>query len=259
MKVIVNETISAVTASSEDAEYPVSNVLNRHPKKAWKAAPTVNSAFLNVSISGGITDLGIVGTNAKTVRAAAPEVLPMTWANGDDEMSFENPSGAIIWEGSEMIITALKLVDADTGDMWIELDQMADEEEFTLLLEADEGETLTVGVVSGGHALVLPDPDYGITEGLIDHSIEKETANGGYYYRKRNIVRKYGLKIDADRNTEAIDLMRKIGMALGQKSLMWRLTNLNHSQWVVYGRVKVSQTHNTWQKNNVKIELTEAV
>jgi hypothetical protein len=259
MKVITSETISAVTASSEDTEYPASNVLNRHPKKAWKALPTVNTAFLNITVGGGITDIGIVGTNATQVRAAAQEVLPMTWTNGDSAMTFENPSGTITWEGSEMILTALALVDTDTGDMWLELEEMEDAEEFTLLLEAAEGETLTVGVLSGGHAMVFPDPDYGVTEKLIDHSIEKETANGGYYFRKRNIVRKYKLAIDADRNTEAIDVMRKIGIALGQKSLMWRLTNLNHSQWIVYGRVKVSQTHNTWQKNNVKIELTEAV
>ena len=183
----------------------------------------------------------------------------MTWTSGDSPITFENPSGTIVWEGSEMVITALSLVDTDTGDMWLELSQMQNETEFTLLLEAEEGETLTVGVISGGYAESFPDPDYGVAESLIDHSIEKETSNGGYYYRKRNIVRKYSMSVEVERDTEAITLMRKIGMAVGQKSLMWRLTNLNHSQWVAYGRVKLSQVHNTWQKNKVKIELTEAV
>jgi len=62
MKIILNNSIVSVTASSADAGHPASNLLNDSPKKKWLAASSsVTMASLSVIVSGVTGGLGVVG------------------------------------------------------------------------------------------------------------------------------------------------------------------------------------------------------
>lgn len=62
-----------------------------------------------------------------------------------------------------------------------------------------------------------------------------------------------------ERATEAFTMMRSIGLKKGKNPLMWRITDFNDSQWIIYGRVAVGQSHDMRLHNLLNITLTEAV
>ena len=51
MKVIYPDNIASISADEEDANYPVSNLQNNHPKKVWKG--TSRDAVITAIVQGG--------------------------------------------------------------------------------------------------------------------------------------------------------------------------------------------------------------
>ncbi|MBW1778932.1 MAG: hypothetical protein JRJ54_15330, partial [Deltaproteobacteria bacterium] len=65
MKVIYPNNITVLSADEEDASYPVSNLLDDHPKKVWRG--TSKDAKLTLTVSEG-AGVGIANTNAVSIN-----------------------------------------------------------------------------------------------------------------------------------------------------------------------------------------------
>ena len=69
--IIYPEATVTVTASSEDANYPATNLTaNDYRKKVWKAASGTQAATLRCAISGTAEVIALYGTNAETAICA---------------------------------------------------------------------------------------------------------------------------------------------------------------------------------------------
>lgn len=259
MKVIIDNNITAVSASSENTNYLASNVLNKHPKRVWKCVDLVSDARITLTVSGSVTNVGIANTNAVQAYMSKNTTSELTWfTSSGSPVDWDGSDGSTLtWESGDFVDSQLTLIDTDTGDIWIELTNY-NIETLILRLVAESGETLHAGVVVAGEAVEYPNQKYPIQENLIDYSFEDTLSNGSHYYRQGNIVREYSFDAGMMRDTDALSIMRDIGMKKGKSPLMWRLTAFNNSQWIVYGRLEVSQSHE-FAMNNVSMKITEAV
>lgn len=61
---IARNNIIAISASSENSEFPASRMLGLHPTRPYKAVDGVNFAIITADVIGGCSDILIAGTNA---------------------------------------------------------------------------------------------------------------------------------------------------------------------------------------------------
>lgn len=260
MKVIIDEKIESVSAASENANYPASSMLNRHPKRVWKAADGVSDTRISLTVDSLLTDVGIVNTNAKEVYISRPVFADFTFESGGDDVEWTSPGGTVFnWYISDYTDSKPPLIDTDTGDIWVDGINLYGGTLLTLRLIAEDGETVQVGVVSGGVAEEFRDPYYGVEEIFNDYSVQAELSNGSHYYKKGNIVREFGFQALMERDTEAFVLMRSVGLKKGQEPLMWKITEINHSQWLVYGRATITQNHTAHRHNSLSVNIKEVI
>lgn len=257
MKVIYSDNVLSITASEADASYPVANLSDEHTKKVWKA--TSADAVLTVNLASGGA-LGIANTNATTVSVAVNGWVDGDWTVGGVATSWTVGGVATSWTSVGALTVGSSLIDADTGDLWVDFTESTLALEVVLALASATGTILQAGVLRGGDIYDVSNPAYGIKENLNDHSIILELSNGSTYYRKRDVVRNYSASVLLLRETDALNLMRQIGVALGPQPLMWLLADVStDSEFIVFGKAKLSQSHDYFEHNNVSIDITEVV
>jgi len=250
VKVIYSDNITSISASEEDASYPIANAMDLHPKKVWKGESS--SAAIQVDISKG-SALGIANTNALEVTGIVIECpAGAVWESGVEW-------DGIAWKVESVGTIGNFLTDTDTGDIWLDYDEVDSVHRITFTLTCASDEIIQAGVISAGGVISVEGPLYGVNEQPIDYSVVKELSNGSFYFRKRDVVRSYSCELKITRATESKRFMRDIGIKLGQRPIMWLIADDGDSQWVVFGRCAVSQSHDMALHNSVSISITEVV
>lgn len=84
MKHIRENNIVSISALSENASYPATNMLDEHPKRKFKAADLINSTVITVGIVGGCSHILLAGTNAATATVNVTDPSVCAWAEGDE-------------------------------------------------------------------------------------------------------------------------------------------------------------------------------
>lgn len=82
MRHILGNKVVSVTASSENSNYPATNLLDSHPKRQWRAASGIYRADLALSLPYGCTDVMVAGTNAAQATVSVADPNETTWADG---------------------------------------------------------------------------------------------------------------------------------------------------------------------------------
>jgi len=231
MKCIYPDKITSISASEADASFPVTNLSDAHPKKVWKG--TSRDAVLTVIASAGGA-LAVIATNATSITVVISTGQTLVWDTGIAWIS------GIVWDTTgDADTTELSLLDGDIdGAIWSQF-ASARTSAFTatITLTADAGETIQAGIVRCGTANDYKDPQYGISESLIDYSIIKELNNGATYFRKRDVVRTFDFKLLEDRDTDFYEFMLTVSRAMGPTPIVWRIRGTaTDNKWIVFAR-----------------------
>ncbi|MDH5524437.1 MAG: hypothetical protein OEY01_10665 [Desulfobulbaceae bacterium] len=224
MKVIYPNNISAAVADEEDAEFPDDNVLDKYPKKIWKA--TSADAKLIVTVVGSSNGLAIFNTNARE--------MTVTVKDGDGVVVESNT-----YTLGDVIDTYLELI-TDAGEiytsLWVEYLYQTLQHTIEIDFLAQTPNVAQAGIVWAGLVRTFPDPVGDLGEGRVDYSIVKELNNGAFYTRKRDIVRTFAGQIRVDRSPDFYQFM-KIYDGVGPDPLPFRVvSSQDDREWAVFGK-----------------------
>jgi hypothetical protein len=260
MKVILENAVSSISANTEDASYPVENLLDNHPQKMYKVANTSDDyAEITVGTLGTTGGLGLVNIIAD--RAS---------------IYIENPNG-IIWEPTnttwanvtwkEYPNSLNKEIVFDTtqeyNTLWVDFNQFEGSVDIIIKLYMDKEYTdkkLSAGVLKVGVVQEIKEVIYPINIELVDYSYERLLSNGAIYYNKRNIVKRIKGSLLTNYNTYT-QFMYELAQKYGKKAIMWLIEEDSCAKLVLYGRMAtlpVTNTQNTAIRT-ISFEITEVL
>ena len=237
-------------ASLVDANYPASNLLDRHPLKECRISSP--SAKFVVTVNGASNGLLIGYTSANSMAYWVYDTAGDLLVSGITSLSGITTYEALITDTTN----PLKC----TGVTY-PYQEAAHTIVFSLYTN-NPSVDVYLGIVQAG---VIQQSQYdtskGLVEGLVDYSIGKQLANGSFYYKKRNIVRFFEGSIVVVRDAEFYTFMQNIAQTYGKQSMFWEITDINTDRWLVYGRLDAmpSGTHDGYKYSTVKYKIIEAL
>lgn len=187
MKVIAPNYITAVSTTSEDADYPIENVLNNSPQDIYKAAAT-GAQTVTLTVSQGAA-LGVFNTNAESISLTVRDGETDVWGSGDTWGAGDT------WTDPEVAIDGNDLeVDNDVGRLWSEWAHR--DAQFYVDLECTPatGEYLEIGAIRCGDKMALSDVMLSFRKGIVMNSVFKRKRSGGVYFRKRKDPRWFQIR-----------------------------------------------------------------
>jgi len=229
MKVIALNKISSLTVDSENALFPIENVLDAYPTRLFKADGDYQ-ATLTCVVSAGTNAIAVYGTNAQGASVTITDPNAIEW-HSESEWDSESD-----WAYAEPSATIEIDQSGDAYSLWGDFDYINSPMNIELVLSTSSSLVLEVGVLRIGEAKTFKNPKYGLQEGLVDYSILKELSNGAFYYKKRNIVRTFSGQIFEDRDDDFYTFMADIARTYGKAPMAWRLTDEDSMNWVVFAR-----------------------
>lgn len=238
MKIIRRNQIVSVTASSANNSYPATNLLDRHPKRKWKAASSsVSSATLSVVIQGEASGVGLVGIEAESATVYMSDPNGIVWGNV--------VWGNVVWATSQGNVSIYTEFDTtqDYATLWVEFPQFDGPVDVQIILQKSPLSTvvLAAGVLVAGEYFEVPGPQYGLVETLVDYSTVRQLSNGATYLKKRDLVREFSGTLRLNRDTEYWQLFRRYFRDAGQEPMLFHLTDAD-GEWTVYGRLSAMPT-----------------
>ena len=258
MKIINQNLVSGVTATSANTAYPAVNLLNSSPKKKWQVLDsTVMSATLSVDMAGTTGGLGMVGIVADSAAVTVYSPTGIDWQNVD-----WHDVDWIVGE-ADMEVTS-EWVDQPNGTaaLWVEFPQFVGSVAIRIELTKTTGspKIIGAGVLVVGEMMSFPDPAPGISEGLVDYSTSRQLSNGSFYYRDRDRVRTFSMDLPVERN-DFYRMVRDIARLYGLAPMMFLLVDSGGNDWVVYGRFSAmpSGTHINRRRSTIQIGIIEVL
>lgn len=220
----VVDNVTGIVASSEDANFPATNLLNDYPTDLWKAASGVHQATLAVSVSKGEA-IEVYNTNALNVVVSV-----RTGENMELETGFALETGFELVT-DEYNATSVYSLPGYNGRLWADYDEMTAPHTVYITLTAAAGETVYAGIVRAGVVEEFRDPHYGLDEDSVDYSIEKELNSGSTYARKRNVVRTFNSLSTIETRANCHAFKHDIWDLVGPKPLAVRLVHELITDW----------------------------
>lgn len=277
MKVLPINNIDSVAASSENANFPATNLLDEHPKRVSKAA-TGTTVTYTLGVDGAGDWFGLVNTNARTVSVKVYAVAPGDLSFGGDLFGADGDlfgadddyfATTPVFEGEYSlggIDTYAELI-ADSGQSAYEIEVAYPYQDsaHSIVVELDtatESDVAYAGLVRAGVAVnSTHDPQYGMTEGLIDYSIVKQLSNGATFVKQRDIVRTFSVTLFVRRDREFYDFMHGVFRQIGRQARLWKVTDLENNDWVVFGRLEQMPlaTHQYYKHSTIPFTLVEVL
>jgi len=255
MLVIKNNSVRSVSATSENPNYPASNLLDRHPTRDWKAADaSVSSAVIHVDVSGKTGGLGLVGIVADSAVVDISDPNGIVWQNVD----WQNVDWISVPQG--LHIQTMFEHGNPYSTLWVSFDQFDSAVDISITLFKDGGssEVLSAGTLVVGEMDEISGMQYPVNDGLKDYSISRPLANGSPWYKKRNIVRTMGGTLRVSRDV-FFRFNRDLAQKYGQTPMMWNLMDCAGMEFVMYGRLSVmpSGAHQGQDRATIDFEITE--
>jgi hypothetical protein len=241
MKHLPKNNIQSLTAKTEQVNYEADNLLDEHPSRLWKAKVGAVGETLTVDIVGGCSDIAVFGTNAATATVSVVDPNAMEWGDdgvgNQDEWGDDGDGNTDLWANTDLSgVTATVTENNKRSSLWLSLSETIPAScVLTLRLVTDRADTVEAGVLRAALAsgYGVSAPEAGLIEGSIDYSIESQLQNGGRYYKKRDVVRRFEGQLITTRE-EWFNL--KITLDdLGRKPTSWNITTADNNNWVVFG------------------------
>jgi len=254
MKIIVRNSITEISATSEATNFPASNLLNDSIIKGWKAANSgVTAATLTVKTRGITGGFGLVGIVAETVHVEVSGRSGISWQNVNwQNINWGGDAGTVAI--SEQLIRYSKDVEAQ---LWVDFAEIESPVEITItLLKSNTNPFwLKAGVLVVGQVFSFPDPKAGFEEGLDDKSIYRELSNGAEWSLDRPRLRTFSALIDMERDGYFYLFMRNIAKRFGRRPMMISLTDKMVNEWVLYGRFVGMPTGSHYHRTRSSLQV----
>lgn len=252
MKIVLENRITSVTASSEAANYPATELLNDSPKRIWKA-DGADTATITATGSGTINTIALFNTNAEAVTITIADPNYFAWRN----LTWRNLS----WRNVQVPVESELVSQAGTTALWATIDNITAPIEITIELSGATGATMQAGVLVAGEAVDLGHLLYGIQEGVADFSIAEQLMNGAHYYKSRDRVRTFTVSALPDRETLFYTFMADFARTYGLAPKAMHLVPEFGSRWIVYGRLAAmpSGTHSYPSHSSYQATIREVV
>jgi len=187
VKCIVANLITDVIASSSNANYRESNLLDEHPKKKWISEET--TATLSMTVAANASALALFATNADSITFSIADTNGMAWEEGG---AWE-PGGSWYSTGAGSALSAL---DGRDGACWFEWTPVNYPIVVTATLASSAGAMVEAGVAWAGVALPFSAPSYPLRKKPVDYSRVTKLSNGADYAKTMDMVRGYAITAD---------------------------------------------------------------
>ena len=255
MKLIYSKTervtnrATTVTASSENASYPATNLLLGQVSKVFRSltgTPAIANITLTVAVPAGVNNaIGIFGTNADTIVVAVKDVTEVT-TYFTETFDLTPASPLRTW-----------------NRVWKEWTSNGAALHIVLTLTAPATATYhEVGEIVVGTVVTVPDPKYGISQSRENFQVIQQLAGGGFYVHDGVKPRAMELSWLMLRETEFDDL-DEIFSVKGQNPIAMLLSdNLNNDmKWSGYFHMIGSPkaTHDAPTFSLINLSIREAV
>jgi len=235
MKIIIDtdtltDNVTSITASSEDAAFPATNLQNDFTTDLYRAVADVLSVTLTILVSKG-SAVALVNTNATSATVTAG-----TGGSYENEAGYSYEAGYSN-EDSEQSVTLVYDLPGTGGRLWADYTNFTGPHIVKITLTA--ATTVYAGIVRAGTVQSFADPAIGLSEGSKDYSVEKELNNGADYFRKRNVVRTFGNLSIMETRANCYLFKQGIFDAVGPKPLAIRLVhnaNITDKEFVVFAK-----------------------
>jgi hypothetical protein len=257
MKVMANQKITAVTSTSEDANYPDDNILDEHPKKLWKAASGQHEATLTFSITNGSAGIAIFNTNALSISATVTDANAISWYTADVDWSSD-----AAWVAEDALLSnEVYNLDGEAGSAWLEWATSPVTVSAAITFTASSEGTVQAGVAVSDAVHEFTCPDMGVNEGLKSYDIVKELQNGAFYTKQRDTVREFSFSFTEDRAIDFYEFMYTVSRELGFEPAAWWLADMDDYWWVVYARFSrmPSGSHSMPNHSAIRTQLIEVL
>jgi len=256
MKILYPERQLTVAADAENANFPDDNLLDDHPKQLWKG--TGNSHTIEFTTGAGSEVCALFNTNASSITVSVRLGNKTEWESGT---AWESGTS---WYTTEPSPSTLYDLNAEgVGRLWAEYTAIDAPHIIELVLTAAAGTVLEAGCFKSGDLNTFDDPLHGVNEGLRDFSVKKQLNSGGWYIRKKDVVRDFDFIIYPDRDSDFYTFMHSIVQLVGPGPLAWRLIHqgLTDWEWVVYGMMETMPqgNHSNPTKSKISVSITEVV
>lgn len=245
----VGNRAAAVTASSENPNYPASNLLLGQVSKVWRsvaAAPAIANATLTIAVPAGINNaLGIFGCNSASIAYAVKNVTETTtYFSGTIDTTPSSP---------------VRVFDR----AWVEWTSNGCALHIILTFTALPNETYhKVGEIVVGETITLPDPKHGLGQDRENCQVVQKMAGGGYYIHDGALPRSYDLGWLMFRETEYDDL-DEFYSVMGQKPMAMLLCEsaANDVKWCGFFHTVSGPkaSHDFIQKSSINMSIREAI
>jgi len=260
MKIIIDidtltDNVTSISASSSDANFPVTTLRDNFTTNLRKAA-SGTTAHITLLVSKR-TAVELPNTNSTSVVVSAHSGEAYTNEDGwslEEDWSYTN---------DEFVVTSkIYNLPGAAGRLWAEYDEFTEPHTLTLSLISDS--VPNAGIIRAGVVEEFRDaaPKHG--ENSIDYSIEKELNNGADYFRKRNVVRTFDNLTMYETRENAWRFKHRIFDAVGPQPLAIKLFSnssiLDHEFIIFAKRIDPPEIeHETKIKSWVTFSLREVI
>jgi hypothetical protein len=245
----VTNRATSVTASSENANYPASNLLLGQVSRVFRSVsgtPPLSTVTLTVAVPAGVNNaIGIFGCNATDMIVAVKNVAEnITYFTETFDMTPASPARTWNrvfkqWASNGYALHIIITLTAPTTANYHE-----------------------VGEIVVGETVTLPNPKYGGNQDRENYQVVQQKAGGGYYIHDGAKPRLFDLNWRMVRETSYDDL-DEIYEAVGQNPLAMLLFEgyQNDMKWCGYFHItsKPRATHNVPIYSDVGMTIREAV
>lgn len=240
------DTATGITADSEDAEFPASNLEDSRPGKLWKADST-NSAVITIPALAGTDCAAVFNTNAET---AACVLKDMVGGSVLDTETFDlAPSSGRVFDRFFWNYAA------QSGTCVVEI-----------TLTAAEGDTVHAGVARIGAGAVFENPDWGVRQSRQSLATVLEMSNRSRYVSQDpgsvESRRAFDLAV-MDERPDFFSLDTVLQYFGPNPMAVLVLEDFDAREWAVFGYVDeeslYSASHEFLNYSTIGFTLTEAV
>jgi len=247
----VESNITSVTASSENASFPASNLILKQASKVWRsvaAAAPIATQTLTIVVPAGVNNaLEIVGMNATQAVVTIKNTAEDTTYFGPTTFDLTPASPARTY-----------------NRFWMEWASNGNALHIIVVLTAPTTATYhEAGEVVVSETVTIPDPlRTGISQGRENCQTIQRLTGGGQYVHDGEKPRTFNLQWIMDRETEFDDLDR-IYEVMGEKPVAMMISDLaaNDMKWCGYFHMKSDPKadHSYPDKSIINLTLREAV
>ena len=211
MKAIYPDRISSVSADTENAEYPASNVQNNMQKKVWKA--TASTATLTIVVDAYSKAVAIFNTNADSVTISI------------------KTAGDVLIESYTKDLSIYTI-----RNFWQDYTQQTIAHKIVIDFTSPDNTVVEVGAIHvGAVESLFVNPDFGVSEGILDFSIVKPLNNNTIDIIPKPLLRTFSGQILIERESQFHDITHDFIDIAGDRIYAFLISDLDNVYWTILG------------------------